>query len=86
MTYEVATVLCGNQKPEWPDKANWDRSKIISIDNSANEKSPCECYQIALEMCDSDVLIYLHSDVTIHDPEWLERRFQSGLAPRQAYS
>ncbi len=69
MNCEIATVLCGDQKPDWPRKDAY-RSRIISIDNSANEKSPCECYQIALDMCDSDVLIYLHSDVTIHESNW----------------
>ncbi len=72
MTYEIATVLCGHQKPDWPDKANWDRSRIISIDNSANESSPCECYQTALEWCTSDVLMYMHSDLTIHE-NWDDR-------------
>ncbi len=69
MNCEIATVLCGDQKPDWPRKDAY-RSRIISIDNSANEKSPCECYQIALDMCNSDVLIYVHSDVTIHESNW----------------
>jgi GT2 family glycosyltransferase len=41
--------------------------------NEGNKYSPCGCYQYLLEQSEADYLIYLHSDLTIHDPIWVEK-------------
>lgn len=46
---------------------------VTLIDNTANLLTPCQAYQQALNACQSDILIYVHDDVTIHDPDWLAR-------------
>ncbi len=65
MTYEIVSVGCGGQGISLPNECS-----IRYIDNSTNEHSPCECYQVLLEGCDADVIIYIHDDVTIHDANW----------------
>ncbi len=80
MTYEIATVLCGGPKSDWPDMLSM-KDKVISIDNSANTATPCACYQTALEMSDADVLIYLHDDVSIFDEDWIERVLEPFARP-----
>jgi hypothetical protein len=35
-----------------------------------NGLTPCEAYQKLLEEEDADYLVYLHDDVTVHDPDW----------------
>lgn len=72
MTAQIATVLCGSAFPKWPPLSEGDAS-FTWLDNSNNQKTPCECYQEILNTCTADILIYLHADVTIHDPEWLTR-------------
>lgn len=65
MTSEIVSVLCGGAGPLIPfspDVRTWD--------NTQNACSPCECYQRLLERSETDVLIYVHDDVTIHDPLW----------------
>ncbi len=68
MTYEIVSVGCGGQGISLPDECS-----IRYIDNAANEYSPCECYQVLLEGCDADVIIYIHDDVSIHDEDWVDR-------------
>ncbi len=46
---------------------------VTLIDNTANLISPCQAYQNALDKTTADVIIYLHDDVTVYDPGWLER-------------
>lgn len=42
--------------------------------NFGNVESPCSLYQDLLERHDdAEILIYIHNDVTIHDPQWLNR-------------
>ncbi len=65
MTYEIVSVACGGQGISLPSECS-----IRYIDNSANQYSPCECYQILLEGCDADVIIYIHDDVSIHESNW----------------
>jgi len=43
------------------------------LDNSDNRKTPCECYQEILDTCTADILVMLHADVTVHDPQWVSR-------------
>ncbi len=72
MTCQIGVVLCGPAFPKWPDNSTGDAT-FSWLDNSENRKTPCECYQEILDTCTADILIYLHADVTIHDPEWLTR-------------
>ncbi len=65
MTYEIVSVGCGGQGISLPNECS-----IRCIDNAANEYSPCECYQVLLEGCDADVIIYIHDDVSIHESNW----------------
>lgn len=72
MTAEVSSVLCGGPGFAWPpDIANGILYR--PIDNRANLMTPCEAYQKALDQCESDVLVMVHDDVTIHGPNWLNR-------------
>jgi len=68
MISEIVSVLCGKDGPDLAGVPVHDL-----YDNRANRKSPCECYQALLDHCISDVIIYVHDDVTIHDPDWLKR-------------
>ena len=68
MTYEIATVLCGTERPSWPDMS---KHRWLTIDNSDNALSPCEAYQKLLRSSGSDILIYLHNDVDVHDKDWI---------------
>ncbi len=72
MTCQIGVVLCGPAFPKWPDKSTGDAT-FSGLDNSENRKTPCECYQEILDSCTADILVMLHADVTIHDPEWLNR-------------
>lgn len=67
MTAELVCVECGGQGPVTPEL------KATGFDNSSNEVSPCLAYQLLLNACESDVIIYIHDDVTIHDPLWREK-------------
>lgn len=73
MTIQIATVLCGDPSPQWPAKSLPESVSFTWIDNTDNQRTPCQCYQELLDTCTADVLIYLHADVTIHDPEWVAR-------------
>lgn len=44
-----------------------------SFDNKGNGLSPCRVYQTILEASQADWILYLHDDVTIHDPDWIDR-------------
>ncbi len=65
MTHEIVGVGCGGQGISLPNACS-----IRYIDNSANEHSPCECYQVLLEGCAADVIIYIHDDVSIYECNW----------------
>lgn len=68
MTVEIASVACSCAGPSIPDGRS-----VTMIDNTANLMTPCEAYQKALDQTDADILVMIHDDVTIHDPEWLTR-------------
>lgn len=68
MTHEISSVLCGGPGLELPT-AEYPRY----FDNRDNHVTPCEAYQDLLKFATSDVIIYIHDDVTIHDPDWISR-------------
>ena len=67
----IATVACGGPGFDYPHKPGAPR--WIEFDNRDNKLTPCQAYQAVLEMCDTDILIMGHDDVTVHDPEWCRR-------------
>jgi len=68
-TYEVASVYCGGPGITFPGVG----PRVQWIDNKDNAISPCEGYKKLLDASTAEIIIYIHDDVTIHDPEWLER-------------
>jgi len=68
MTIEVVSVKCGGKGPKLPDNF-----PVRFFDNTRNERTPCQAYQELLETSEADVIVYLHDDVTVHDPDWLAR-------------
>ena len=74
MKPQIITVKCSGPELEFPGRYDDGAPSVMTIDNSNNERTPCECYQHGLEVsASSDVLVYAHPDVTIHDPDWLSR-------------
>lgn len=69
VSYEIVSVLCGGPGVRFPVP----RPRYTTLYNRGNEHTPCEMYQRALRYSESEVLIYVHDDVTIHDPNWLVR-------------
>ena len=67
MIYTICTVACGGPGLKLPGLYT---SQTI-LDNTDNLLTPCQAYQKLLEDVDSDYLLYLHDDVTIHDPSWV---------------
>lgn len=65
LTAQTVSVLCGGGGacPE----------NTCVYDNTENKVTPCEAYQFLLKESWHDILIYIHDDVTIHDPDWLTR-------------
>ena len=78
MTVEVVSVLCGGPGPQqsWAPDANPLIELDNSFDNRDNKYQPCLAYEdlfrTAVES-ESEVVIYIHDDVTIHDPLWIDR-------------
>ncbi len=68
MTVEIASVVCGGEGPKLPTT-----QQVTIFDNTANLFTPCQAYQALLEKTESDILIYLHDDVELYDPQWLDR-------------
>ncbi len=72
MKYEILSVSCGG--PGF--KALLDpaiSTKMTVCNNTDNTLTPCQAYQSLLQDSDSEVCIYAHDDLTIHDPDWLAR-------------
>ncbi len=67
MTVTTATVWCGGSGPDLPNNV-----LPLRIDNRCNQISPCKAYQEFLEICNADVICYIHDDVAIHNPQWLQ--------------
>lgn len=65
VTHEIVSVLCGaNGLPEVMSPTHW-------YDNRENKLTPCQAYQFLLESSKSEVIIYIHDDVTIRESGWL---------------
>ena len=69
MKSELVSVYCGGLGA-MDDNGELDLDNIHY--NEGNEVSPCAAYRILLDECDvnADVIIYVHDDVTLHDPFW----------------
>lgn len=72
MTSEIVSVLCGGPGLVIPNPI-WFQN---NFDNLNNQISPCAAYQKLLDSSESDVIIYVHDDVTIHDSDWHEHVMQ----------
>jgi|WetSurMetagenome_2_1015567.scaffolds.fasta_scaffold01696_8 hypothetical protein len=70
MTYQIISVLCGGPGPQIP---GLDDLAYQPIDNRDNALSPCAAMYKGAIGNQSDVLIYCHDDLAIHDPYWLKR-------------
>lgn len=68
LTHEIATVLCNGPGLKLPGDP-----KVTEWRNQENRITPCNAYQSLLAHSAADVLVYVHDDVTVHDPEWLFR-------------
>lgn len=72
VTSAIWTVACGG-----PGFDDLGRNYYNTWNNEFNSDTPCRCYQQILDLQrvtdPADVLIYVHDDVTIHDPDWLDR-------------
>jgi Glycosyltransferase like family len=84
MSYQIVSVICGDARPVVPGaRIRWTtqdgivvehfRNLARTLDNTSNTLSPCQAYQELLCTCNTDVIIYVHSDVTIRDPDWAAR-------------
>lgn len=77
MTSEIASVICGGAGPVFPSP-----TLHLRIDNTLNLLSPAQCYQdiylnaLSLPKRIPDILIYIHDDVEIFDPEWQPKIMQ----------
>lgn len=73
MTSEISSVICGGPGPRFPGPVYTLHSRW---DNTSNLLSPCQCYQdiylnaLSIPGRIPDVLIYIHDDVEIFDPDW----------------
>ena len=70
MKTSIVSVKCGGSGPILPP--NPAGVKTILYHNEDNQVSPCQAYQDILENNDSDILIYVHDDLEITDPKWVE--------------
>ncbi len=79
MNAAVWSVSCGGPGLVVPNYEN-----VCTWDNEFNQYTPCQCYQYILDIKPAvipDVLIYIHDDVTIHDPDWLARVLEPFARP-----
>lgn len=70
VTHNISTVLCASSGPDLPGIRFND---VYHCYNGMNLDSPCDCYQLLLDDCEADVIIYVHDDVTVHDSLWLTK-------------
>ena len=67
LSYAAYSVLCGGPGPILPG------ADVTLIDNRDNLRSPRDCYQEALELCEADICIIMHDDVTVYAHDWHDR-------------
>lgn len=67
LSYAAYSVICGGPGPVLPG------ADVTLIDNRENLRSPRDCYQEALELCDADICIIMHDDVTVYAADWHDR-------------
>jgi len=67
LSWEVYSVQCGGPGPVLPG------ADVTLIDNRANLRTPRDCYQEALDLCDKDILVLMHDDVTVYEHAWADR-------------
>lgn len=68
MTSDILCVLSGG-----PGFVTPEEETIGRYENQDNKVSPCTAYQELFTLSLSNILIYSHDDVTIHDANWQER-------------
>lgn len=68
LSASIYTVLCGSSQILLPGPEH-----LNVIDNFKNRMTPCQAYQEALERCDTDIIIMIHNDVSVHDARWLQQ-------------
>jgi len=74
VTFDISTVICGDSRPKWPGfEEHVEEGRVIWGANGANEFSPCQMYQGALDTTKADIIIYMHNDLEINDPDWLDK-------------
>jgi len=70
MKTTITTVQCSGPGFRQPDPS----LTVYGLDNRKNKRTPCQAYQRLLkQFSDSDVIVYCHDDLEIHDPAWLSR-------------
>ena len=78
MTVTVTTVNCAGPGLHFPQEIefaapSYPPFSLFEANNSDNNHAPCWWYQYILENVSEDIIIYCHDDLTIHDPEWVNR-------------
>jgi len=78
MNLQVSSVLCGGAGAEFPGKLPaWSL-----VNNQDNHLSPCEAHQKILDRAKSEIVVYIHDDVTVHDENWLDRIVEAFENPK----
>jgi hypothetical protein len=80
VTYDILSVRCGGQGFERP-LVPLEAHGIVELDNTDNALTPCQAYQRLLEGSEVEICIWAHDDVTIHDPDWLDRVLEPFARP-----
>lgn len=67
MTAEVVSIRCGGPGFKAPGEF-----PLRELNNVDNKHTPCQLYNKALYESNADILVYVHDDVEIFAPQWLE--------------
>jgi hypothetical protein len=67
VTHRLCSVHCGAFGPILPGVEG-----VFTISNQDNHLTPCQGYQLLLGAHQVDTLVYLHDDLVVHDPNWLQ--------------
>lgn len=63
---DIVSVACGGPGAEVGSRVRYQPNK-------SNKLSPCQAYQRLLDSSNSELIVYVHDDVTIHDANWIMR-------------